>query len=254
MRIVIIEDEILAAEDLTEILVKLPFDIEIVKVLYSVAEAVAYFRQNNAYDLIFCDIQLGDGHSFKIFNQAPIKVPVIFCTAFNQYALEAFKNNGIDYILKPYIKKVIQDSIQRYENLKSLFQDNAIDYNAILDRLQTKYSKDKSESSLLINWKYKIIPVRISDIGLFHIEFKMTQLVMFDNQKYFINQTLDELESICGDQFYRANRQYLVNRKSISEVLQYSARKLILKLMVEAKSDIIISKNKVSEFLEWLRR
>lgn len=253
MKVVIIEDELLTAEDLAEMLLKLSDGIEVIKILSSVAEAITYFKQNSHPDLIFCDIQLGDGHSFEIFKTVQLNVPVIFCTAYDEYALESFKNNGIDYILKPFSKKTIKDAIEKYKTLRATLSNTAIDYDGLLKNLRARYHNDKKVSSLLINWKNKIIPVKINDIALFNIEYKMTQLVSFDNQKYFVNQTLDDLEQICGESFYRANRQYLINRESVSEAHQYFARKLVLKLKIEGKHEIIISKNKVPEFLSWLR-
>jgi two-component system, LytTR family, response regulator LytT len=254
MKVVIIEDELLTAEDLAEILLKLPDGIEVVKILSSVSEAVDYFKKNNSTDLVFCDIQLGDGYSFEIFKQIALDIPVIFCTAYNEYALEAFKNNGIDYILKPFTKKQIRIAIEKYKTLRSKFSNAAIDYDGLLKNLQKGYDYDKAVSSLLINFKDKIIPVKIADIALFGIDYKTTQLITFDNQKYFVNHTLDELEIICGEAFYRANRQYLINREVVTEALQYFARKLVLRLKIEGKHEIIISKSKVPEFLSWLRR
>lgn len=252
MKIVIVEDEQLTAEDLAETLVQLHDGIQVLRIINSVAEAVQYFRQEEHPDLIFCDIQMGDGYSFNIFSAVKIEVPVIFCTAFNEYALDAFRNNGIDYILKPFSKTTIKSAIEKYKTLRERMGYVAVDYNAVLKHIQPGIQNRKS-SSLLVNWKDKIIPVKISDIALFNIEYKMVQLVTFDNQKYFINQTLDELEEICGDSFYRANRQYLINKESILEALQYHARKLLLKLKAEGRHEIIISKNKVPEFLSWLR-
>lgn len=253
MKVVIVEDEALTAEDLAEILLKLPDGIEVVKILASVQEAIIYFKDNSSSDLIFCDIQLGDGHCFEIFKAIHIDTPVIFCTAYDEYALEAFKNNGIDYILKPFIKKNIKAAIEKYKSLKARLTNTGVDFTNLLQNIQTRHSLYKKVSSLLINWKDKIIPVRIKDIALFNIDFKMTQLITFDNQKYFVNHTLDELEEICGEDFYRANRQYLINRNVVTEALQYYARKLVLKLRIEGKHEIIISKNRVPEFLSWLR-
>jgi len=253
MKIVIVEDEMLTAEDLAEILLNFPENIDIVKILSSVSDAIVYFKQNSYPDLIFCDIQLGDGHSFEIFKQVKIDVPVIFCTAYDEFALEAFQNNGIAYILKPFIKKDIKDALEKYKILRNRFSNADIDYEVLFKNLQAKDNHDKKISSLLINWKDKIIPVKITDIALFSLEYKMTQLTAFNNQKYFITHTLEELEEICGRNFFRANRQFLINRESISEALQYSARKLVLKLKIEGNFEIIISKNKVPEFLSWLK-
>lgn len=252
MNILIIEDEALTAQDLAGILTQMPEQVEIRKIVPSVAEAIRYLKEFNPPDLIFCDIQLGDGLSFDIFRQVKTDCPVIFCTAYNEFALEAFRNNGIDYILKPFTKKTIGDALDKYRVLRQNFTRNAINYNGFFSSPGWTETYKKN-GSLLINWKDKIIPVKIKDIALFTIDYKMTQLVTFDNQKYFINLTLEELEQTCGPGFYRANRQYLINKDAILEALQYFARKLILKLSIEGKHDVVISKNRVPEFLEWLR-
>lgn len=254
MKVVIVEDELLTAEDLADMLLKLPEGIEVIRILQSVAEAVEYFNSHPYPDLVFCDIQLGDGYSFEIFKQTKLDVPVIFCTAYDEYALEAFKNNGIDYILKPFTARNIKDAIEKYKHLQAKMGGNHVNYDSLLKNIQTAQNLGRKISSLLINFKDKIIPVKISDIALFGIEHKMTQLVTFDNQKYYVNHTLEELEIICGESFYRANRQYLINRETVTEALQYFARKLVLKLSIEGKHEIIISKSKVPEFLSWLRQ
>jgi DNA-binding LytR/AlgR family response regulator len=253
MKIVIIEDEQLTAEDLADILMNLPADIMVVKILCSVAEAVEYFRENSAPDLIFCDIELGDGYSFEIFSKVDIDVPVIFCTAFNKYALEAFKNNGIDYILKPFTRKTIREAINKFNHLKLKFASTAIDFDKLLSSNQRTEPPAATVSSLLVNFKDKIIPIKLADIALFTIDFKSAQLITFANKKYLVNHTMEELEAICGNAFYRASRQHLVNKSAIQEALQYSTRKLFLKLSIEGEFDITVSKLKVPEFLSWLR-
>jgi two-component system, LytTR family, response regulator LytT len=252
MKIVIIEDEALMAQDLAEILEQQPGHPEVRKILSSVAESVSYLREADTPDLIFSDIQLGDGLSFDIFRQVKTDCPVIFCTAYDEFALEAFRNNGIDYILKPFTRLTIKEALNKYQVLRENFTRNTPNYPGLFSSPGWTDSHRKN-SSLLVTWKDKIIPIRIPDIALFTIDYKMTQLVTFDNQKYYINQTLEELEQTCGPAFYRANRQYLVNKDSILEALQYFARKLVLKLKIEGKHEVVISKNRVPEFLEWLK-
>lgn len=252
MNILIIEDEVLTAQDLADTIQLMSGQTEICKIVPSVAEAIRYLKASDPPDLIFSDIQLGDGLSFDIFRQVKTDCPVIFCTAYNEFALEAFRNNGIDYILKPFTPKSIGDALEKYRVLRQSFTRHSINYNGIFSS-PAWTEAHKKNASLLINWKDKIIPVKIKEIALFTIDYKMTQLVTFDNQKYFINQTLEELEQIGGPAFFRANRQYLVNKESILEALQYFARKLILKLSIDGKHEVVISKNRVPEFLEWLK-
>lgn len=249
MKTVIIEDERMTAEDLAEILLQLPCKPVVEASLSSVADALAYFENAEKPDLIFCDIHLGDGSGFEIFKRLELNVPVIFCTAYDQFALEAFRNNGIDYVLKPFTKKTIRDAVDKFVRLSSnLFADKSIEGTS-----KTTFNHQKSES-LLVNWKDKIIPVRITDVAYFFIDYKMTQLKTFDKKEYFIQQTLEELEVICGDKFYRANRQYLINRNSIIEILHLNSRKLELNLSIATKEQILIGKAKSADFLSWLRQ
>ncbi len=194
------------------------------------------------------------GYSFEIFKQVRLEVPVIFCTAYNQFALEAFKNNGIDYVLKPFTNIHIKDSVERYKKLRLNFAASSIDYTGILKMLQSISYNEKKPSSILVNYKEKIIPVKISEIAVFNVHHKMTQLTIFNNQKFFISNTLDALEDVCGTAFYRANRQYLINRATVQEALHFYSRKLVINLKIEGEHEIIISKNKVPEFLTWLRQ
>jgi DNA-binding LytR/AlgR family response regulator len=162
--------------------------------------------------------------------------------------LNAFKNNGIDYILKPFSRKTLKSSIDKFKRLTGNTGGVTVDYEKIVGGITSR-----KINSLLINWKDKIIPIRILDIAFFKIDCGLAQLSTFDNQKYFVNYTLDQLETICGHDFYRANRQYLINRELVGEVIQYNSRKLLLKLKLQESPEIIISKNKVPEFLSWLR-
>jgi two-component system, LytTR family, response regulator LytT len=252
MQVIIIEDETLTAEDLAGMLVKLPYNITIAQILPTVKKAVEYLQHQPAPDLIFCDIHLGDGHSFEIFKQVKTTVPVVFCTAYNEYALEAFNNNGIGYVLKPFTKKSIKDAIDKYLTLKGNSLPTQIDFIKILEALKVAAQPQKT-ASLLINWKDKILPVRIEDIALFTVEYRAVRLFTKTGTDYMINQTLDELELACGPTFYRANRQYLINKTAIEEVQQYTARKLFVKMSVKGNYNITIAKAKVPEFLGWLK-
>jgi DNA-binding LytR/AlgR family response regulator len=253
MKAIIIEDELLTAEDLAAMLLKLPEKIEVLKILLSVKEALEYFSSGIKPDIIFCDIELGDGHSFEIFKRVQLSVPIIFCTAYDKYALQAFDNNGVGYVLKPFTKKSIKEAVDKFLGLKKQFAPSPADLSFLLSGIQLAQTREKKASTLLVNWKDKIIPVRHNEIALFGHEFKNTFLITKSNQKFIINYTLDELEQMCGNIFYRANRQYLINRDAVEEALQYSARKLFIKLKIPGEFDITVAKAKVPEFLSWLK-
>ncbi|TAL80731.1 MAG: response regulator transcription factor [Bacteroidetes bacterium] len=250
MKIAIIEDEQLTAEDLAETILKVESEACITISLRSVKEAILYFQKNEMPDLIFSDIQLGDGLSFEIFKTLTISTPVIFCTAYDEYALNAFKANGIDYILKPFTKKIISNALSRYKKLRNNFSRTAISYETILELFENR--NNQQLTSVLIYIKDKIVPVKLNDIALFYIENEITYLITFNQQTHSINKTLEEIEKISGGNFYRANRQYLINRKAIKEASQYFHRKLSVNLSIPFNERIIVSKVKVSKFLNWL--
>ncbi len=253
MQVLIIEDEQLTAEDLASILLKMPENISIVKILSAVKEAVQFLEKSTPVDLIFCDVQLGDGHCFEIFRQVPVSVPVIFCTAYNEYALEAFKNNGVGYVLKPFSRKSIKEAIDKFNALKKSMVNADANLTGLLQQIRLQPALPARPASLLVTWKDKILPVKINDIALFSVEARSTRLITLQNQSFPISHHLDELEELCGPGFYRANRQYLVNRPAIKEVQQYTARKLFVQLHIPGDFDITIAKAKVPEFLSWLK-
>ena len=250
MTIVIIEDEHLTAEDLAETILKADSKIVITAILNSVKEGINWFKNNEQPDLIFSDIQLGDGLSFEIFKSVSSTVPVIFCTAYDEYALNAFKVNGIDYILKPFTQDTIASALMKYNELKNNLSRKILQYEHILQLFEDK--KKEQKGSVLVYHKDKILPVRTSDIALFYIENEITYFITFDQKIYPINKTMEELEKITGNGFYRINRQFLLNRKAVREASQYFARKLSVNLTIPFQQSIIVPKVKVTDFLNWL--
>jgi DNA-binding LytR/AlgR family response regulator len=277
MNVVVIEDEKLVSDDLSDILQNLDHEIVISKTISSVKEAMQYFKSHESPQLIFSDIQLGDGYSFEIFKELQTSTPVIYCTAFNQHALQAFENNGIAYVLKPYTKNTIKQALDKYQLLKQAFGGaQKINYDDLLAAITGNTPRP---ASLLVNYKNKIIPVKIHDVAFFISEHKTTSLVtlqnkkyalnysldelaaflfqfiqrIVQNKKYALNYSLDELEQKCGLDFFRANRQFLINKSAVKEVMHYSFRKLFVSLAVETGHEIIINKTKSTEFLNWLK-
>ncbi len=250
MKIVIIEDEELTAYDLADTILRIDKSAEIIAVLASVKESVTFFRKNSAPDLIFCDIQLGDGLSFEIFRECTISAPVVFCTAYDEYALKAFKANGIDYILKPFSGKTIAEAIEHYKTLKNSFQNSDSPMERILELFENR--KQIKQNTLLVFHRDNIIPVKVDDIALFYIENEITRLVTFARKHHTINKSLEELETLTGNNFFRANRQFLINRNAIRDASHHFARKLAVTLTLPVNEKIIVSKEKVTLFLDWL--
>lgn len=251
MNIVIIEDEAIVADDL-ELSIKRLIDDQVnIVQLRSVKEGIAYFENKNVPDLIFSDIQLGDGLSFEIFVSVPIAVPVIFCTAYDEYALDAFKANGIDYILKPFTSQMLDAALQKYRQLKKVFStDQTPQFDALMQMLAAKNTQ--VAASVLVYHQDKIIPVNLDDIALCYLSNEVTHLLTFSGKTFYPNKNLDELDRLCGNSFFRANRQFLVCRKAIKDVSNFFSRKLSLNLNVTFNEKIIVSKGKAPQFLSWL--
>ncbi|WP_321438214.1 LytTR family DNA-binding domain-containing protein [uncultured Bacteroides sp.] len=250
MNIVIIEDERITADELAGTINNLEPEAKIVAILGSVKTAVAYFQKNESPDLIFSDVQLGDGLSFEIFKAVKISAPVIFCTAYDEYALNAFKTNGIDYILKPSTSQTIADALAKYRSLRETFGGKIQRYDSILDALIKRESS--KYASILVYHKEKILPVKMDEIALFYIDNEVTYLLTFASQKYVAGKTLEELEQLSGSNFFRINRQYLVNRKAVIDASRYFLRKLSVNLSIPYKEKILVSKEKTPLFLNWL--
>ena len=254
MKVIIIEDEHITSEELAYYLKKVDTSIEIIETFESVEDSVDYIKNNGCPDLIFSDIQLADGLSFEIYEKVKITCPIIFCTAFEEYAIQAFNTNGIDYILKPFDQKAIERSLSKYKNLTQLFKEN--EQNSLDNKIKSLLSQVKTtgkRNSILVNYKGKYFPVSVSDIAYFFTEHEVVWLNKMTGEKYAINYVLDDLESMLDNSmFYRANRQYIINRQAIKEFEPYFNRKLAVKLSQETPQLITISKVKSSDFVRWV--
>ncbi len=249
MKVLIIEDELHTANDLAATIQKVDPAIQIVTILKSVTESVNFFQQNSEkLDLIFSDIQLGDGLSFEIFRKVNVRTPVIFCTAYDEYALNAFKVNSIHYMLKPFNVKAVKEALEKFRNLKTSMTPDEPSYQVLMRMLNER----KKSTSVLVYQGDRILPVKLEEVALFYVKDDSTRMLTFDGKKYVFNKSLEETEKLAGDDFFRVNRQFLVNRQAIKDSSQYFARKLAVNLTVSFDEKITVSKNKVAEFLRWL--
>ena len=250
IKIVIIEDELLTSNDLKSILLESDDSSEVVAQLQSVEEAFEYFSNPQEFDLIFSDIKLGDGLSFEIFDAFQFEQPVIFCTAYNDYALEAFKSNGIDYLLKPFTAEMVLKAVGKYrkshQRRSSFYQNLPV----LLEDL--KLNKERGAKRILVEKGRRSIPMRIDDFAVVYIEDRIIFAVTFDNKKHVLSGTLESIHEKFGNQFFRANRKYLLNKKSVIDAIHADGRKLRLNLKVSLSEDVVIGKMKASEFLVWL--
>jgi two-component system, LytTR family, response regulator LytT len=248
MKIVIIEDEQNIADALEHELMSIDPSIEILTKLASVKESLVYFQSEPVFDLIFSDIELSDGLSFSLFKQLELKVPIVFCTAHDEYALEAFKANGIDYILKPFTRADLVHTLDKLKMLSSP-ENTPVDFQLVSELIKKSTQKPRS---ILVYKKDYIQPIHIEDISICYSENEQTYMLTAKNERFTSDKTLGYLEEQLGDDFYRVNRQYIVNREAILKVSKYFGRKLSIHLHANFDQHILVPKNKVMEFLKWL--
>ena len=244
MKALIIEDEKAAVRNLKALLAEEAPDIEVIAVLDSIAESLDWFSDNRMPELIFLDIHLADGSSFEIFEHVDITCPIIFTTAYDEYALRAFKVNSIDYLLKPIGQSDIRKSIGKLKQLKSDPVVKELDYSNLINILK---QQDKYKTHFLVPVKGdKLLPLSVDMILFFYIHEGNVKAVVTDGKEYTFTQTLDELSDCLNpDLFFRINRQYLISRKAVQDI------DLWFNVKVPVEEKILVSKVRVSEFKEW---
>ncbi|CAN1492485.1 LytT Response regulator of the LytR/AlgR family [Flavobacteriaceae bacterium] len=254
MKTIIIEDEKPAARLLQRKLQKL--NIQVGVMLHSVEEAIEWFSRNEHPDLIFLDIQLSDGLSFEIFEKVEIKSAVIFTTAYDEYALRAFKLNSIDYLLKPIDEVELEVSILKFaahfQKSKEQIFTSKMDFEKIKKMFQNSFDQDfKKRFTVKIGQHLKVIS--IDEIECFFSENKGTYIHTFDNRNYLIESTLEVLEQeLDAKDFYRISRKFIIPMKAIKEIVVYSNSRLRVVLPTFKEEEVIVSREKVSDFKNWI--
>lgn len=250
MKVLLIEDEIPAVKRLIQLISELEPDWKIIGQLDEVSLAVEWFKTNPSPDLVFMDIQLADGFSFDIFDQVTLTCPVIFVTAFDQYAVNAFRVNGLDYILKPIQKPVFAESIERF---KALSSKQSIDL-AVLSQL-FKEKKAHFKERFLIKSGEELNFVRSNEIAYFLSEASYSFIITKSGNRYILDETMDQIESeIDPSLFFRINRKQIVCLDCISKINSYFNNRLKIELDPAEKQDSIVSRTRVKLFKEWLNQ
>ncbi|MCF0040591.1 LytR/AlgR family response regulator transcription factor [Dyadobacter fanqingshengii] len=250
-KILIIEDEQPAGQYLTQLIQKIDPKTEILNVLESVETAVEWLSGNPVPDLIFLDVQLGDGTCFQIFEQISIGCPVVFTTAHDEYAMRAFKLNSIDYLLKPIRQESLQFSLEKYYQLN---EENAISKVKYLEELMhTQILNRKSpRRSFLVPYRDKLIPLKDSDFAWLTIKNGVVVATLHDDKNFVVDKSLEELENqLDTTNFFRANRQFIISRECISEIELYFNGRLLVRTSPSSANQILISKERVPVFKKW---
>ena len=252
MKIVLIEDEGVALRKLKKVITEIDHEIVIIAELESVYDAINWFRQHNSsdIDLIFSDIQLSYGLSFEIFETLNVHLPIIFTTAYDEFALRAFKLNGVDYLLKPIQKEEVQKALDKFVRTKCGYSgDQLLHLSQIIKQLKQPIKV----SPVFISYnKDQMIPVNADSVVCFYTSNQVV-FAMTENREYVMNETLEEIENrLPGDIFFRANRQFIIQKRYVVNAEIFFNNRLVVHLQLKTSEKIIISRDKSALFKDWL--
>ncbi len=251
MKVVIVEDELHSAERLRKMLLSLDGILEVESILDSVARAMEWFRDNSPPDLAFFDIQLGDGNSFEILQQVNTTFPVIFTTAFDEYAIKAFKFQSIDYLLKPIEEEELQQALHKFRSQQSLLPSRPVQPEALASAHRLITGDFKKRFLIKIGDQYK--PVSITETAYFYSSDNQSYLMSLSGKSYPIDQSLEQVDrSVNPLEFFRVSRKMLVNLTAIKEVHTYFNSRLLIKLDPPVELECIVSRERVSDFKSWM--
>ena len=254
MKVLLIEDEPQAAQRLEKLVTEIIPGVEILAKIDTVKNSIEWLKSNPAPDLILMDIQLADGTSFSIFDQCEVKAPVIFTTAYDEYALKAFKVNSIDYILKPVDEAELRTAIKKLEGLtgtKSTAPDKMLESIGLAMQMLTKKYKER----FVVKVGEHLKSIEVADILFFFSLEKTTFAQTKDGRKHILDFTIEQLDGLINpDRFFRINRKYLVAADAIQDMISYTNSRLKLVLKTSDDSDVIVARERVQEFKDWLDR
>lgn len=246
---IIVEDEIGAANNLEYLINEVAPHIVVQARLASIADVVDWIGKNEQPDLAFFDIQLEDGLSFDIFNKVTVNFPVIFTTAFDEYAIKAFKVNSVDYLLKPVKEEELRGSIEKYESLNPTYIEKGV-----VEQLLAAVQSGREGLSFLVHFKDKLIPVSSDDIAYFHIDNGLVYGRSHTSQSYLIDYKMEDLEqALPPKQYFRANRQFIINKKAIKDIEFYFNGRLSVNMKTPTPELVLVSKARVPVFKAWMK-
>lgn len=256
MKIFIVEDEDLAVKKLKKTLQSVDEDATVVGEADSIKSSVDWLQSNPAPDLILMDIELADGQSFEIFNQTKVQSPVIFITSYDEYALKAFKVNSIDYLLKPVQKEDLQAALEKYRQMRSLYKESQtpqMSMEMLVKELQQKLNIKEYRKRFLVKHGQKLVSIETDDIAYFFSDGRLNFFKTNDNRKFVVDYTMDELSDMLDpDKYFRISRSYFISVNSVDQIHDYFGNRLLLHLKPASEKEAIVSREKVSDFKDWL--
>jgi len=256
MKIFIVEDEDLAVKKLKKTLQSVDEEATVVGEADSIKSSVEWLQSNPAPDLILMDIELADGQSFEIFNQTKVQSPVIFITSYDEYALKAFKVNSIDYLLKPVQKEDLHSALEKYRQMRTMYKESQspqISMDILVKELQQKLNIKEYRKRFLVKHGQKLVSIETDDIAFFFSDGRLNFFKTNDNRKFVVDYTMDELSDMLDpDKYFRISRSYFISVNSVDQIHDYFGNRLLLHLKPASEKEAIVSREKVSDFKDWL--
>lgn len=255
MKVLIVEDEMPSARKLKGFIEQIAPDLEVVDILDSVEQTVS-FLLSNTVDLIFLDIHLSDGNSFSIFDQIEVEIPIIFTTAYDQYAIEAFKQVSVDYLLKPLVKERLVQAIDKFKKIyKNNGRESGIDYQQLNDIINASVGHKEYQERFMVHFREKIKTINVDEIASFYADNRAVFILTMNGHIYDMSFTLEQIEEKLNPKFFfRVNRKCVAHIQSVKEAVVYSKSKLKLNMLPAPPFDIIISSEKTPKFKKWLNQ
>jgi len=249
MNVLIIEDEIFAQNELKRILKKVDDSINVIACIDSIEDSIKWLSENAIPDLIFLDIQLSDGLSFEIFKHVKVEAPVIFTTAYDEYAINAFKLNSIDYLLKPIKEENLKSALEKLKNMRQVFKTSETSFDSIIEILKP----GKVKNRFLVKIGDQIKFVENSDVSYFLADNNIVFLYEKSGKRYIVDYTLEQLQAMVEEKmFFRISRQLIVSISSIRKISKHLNGRLKLEIDPRAEDEIFVSRSRVSDFLNWI--
>ncbi|MEZ4960394.1 MAG: LytTR family DNA-binding domain-containing protein [Saprospiraceae bacterium] len=257
MQVLIVEDEPLAVKKLTRLLSEVAFDVKVAGTAGSIRATVEWLEANPAPDLIFLDIELSDGQSFEIFQRTKVKSPIIFVTSYDEFALQAFKVNSVDYLLKPVQREDLEAAINKFRELKHQYARDVNPISANIENLLMSLTGGAAtkeyRSRFLVKHLQKFVSVEVGDIAYFWSEGRVNFFKTKEGQRYLVEYTMEEIEAMLNPRdWFRVSRQFIVSVPSVNEIHPYFNNRLRLHLKPQEPEEVTVSRERVADFKVWL--
>ncbi|RYZ61793.1 MAG: response regulator transcription factor [Chitinophagaceae bacterium] len=252
MNILIVEDEELAQKKLQKTLAAVDATATVVGITDSIQSTVDWLKSNNNADLILMDIELADGQSFEVFNLVDVKAPVIFTTSYDEYALKAFKVNSVDYLLKPVQTDELQAALAKYKKLADTSRQD-VNIESLVNQIKQQLQPKEYRKRFLVKHAQKLVSVDVEEIAYFYSDGRLNFFKTFDNKKFVVDYTMDELEEMLDPAgFFRISRSFFVAFNAIEKIDDYFGNRLILQLNPVVDKEALVSREKVADFKKWM--